>query len=334
MRIDKGWVLAVAGLGLTLGCAALVAQTAVPAVFGAIAVDQQQDGYWGTSTGAKTRAEAAQKALDKCRNYRSPAANCKLVVEFAGRACAAYSALSPKDGTAIGWAVANHPLDADRVARDECRKRSTGKVCMAGTYVCNYSGGPATARSGGSGSAAVQQAGGKGGCLVQYYLNVDPVGPAVAYAEVYSPVYVLKAADCPQSSPTEFGAYVRREFAGEVSSTIPSGTTPGVVKGRSMVEAYARWAFSRSYPVAGWKIRRAAGMRAVADTPYLRELLTAEAGRNYATVRRIVSGTAPPKLERGVPISPAKAGYCPDYKPEGITPIATLGAENCRSWVR
>lgn len=92
--------------------------------FGAIAYSESS-GRWGTSYNYKSRAEAEQAALNRCRE-----ADCAVKIWFRN-AC---GALAVGKGNCMGWAWARNRSEAERKALDWCRRN--GEDCSVTCWAC------------------------------------------------------------------------------------------------------------------------------------------------------------------------------------------------------
>ena len=109
---------------------------------GALAVgtsgDIAKDGYSiGIAVNKASPQQAREAALDWCRNHGSPKTrpDCKIISTFRGQ-CAA-EAYDPEPGTpGAGWAIAQDPEEAERMAMADCKAtagRTRQKFCTIAT---------------------------------------------------------------------------------------------------------------------------------------------------------------------------------------------------------
>lgn len=102
--------------------------------YGALAIDRSNGYYYGWAIDYETQSEADARALQECRNRGG---NCSIVMRWEGGLCAVYRTIDGEVGTAYGWGVASSRGEADRIATNECQKRSNGTPCSNYVWGCN-----------------------------------------------------------------------------------------------------------------------------------------------------------------------------------------------------
>ena len=112
----------------------LTAQQAGNLKYTALAVDRSNGFYYGFSFDYPSLSEAETKALDECRKKGG---DCQVVASASGNGCIAYRTVDAGEGTAYGWGIAADRESADAIAREECLKRSNGKIPANFAWACN-----------------------------------------------------------------------------------------------------------------------------------------------------------------------------------------------------
>ena len=102
--------------------------------YGALAIDRSNGMYFGWAVDYNTQSEADARALKECRDRGG---NCNIVKRFGSGWCAVYRTIDGNVGTAYGWGVARTKNEADRIATNECNKRSNGVPCNNYVWGCN-----------------------------------------------------------------------------------------------------------------------------------------------------------------------------------------------------
>lgn len=102
--------------------------------YGALAVDRSNGFYYGWAIDYETQSEADSRALQECIDRGG---NCSIVKRWGGGLCAVYRTIDGDVGTAYGWGVASSRSEADRIATNECQKRSNGTPCNNYVWGCN-----------------------------------------------------------------------------------------------------------------------------------------------------------------------------------------------------
>jgi len=102
--------------------------------YGALAIDKSNGFYYGWAIDYETQSEADSRALQECQ---SRGGNCVIVKKWKGGWCAVYRTIDGNVGTAYGWGVARTRSEADRIATNECKKRSNGVSCNNYVWGCN-----------------------------------------------------------------------------------------------------------------------------------------------------------------------------------------------------
>ena len=102
--------------------------------YGALAIDRSKGYYYGFSYDQETLANAEKTALYECQNRGG---DCEVVLRWSGNGCGVYRTVDEKDGTAYGWGLSTTKEEADRIAIQECLKRSNGVVPMKFAWACN-----------------------------------------------------------------------------------------------------------------------------------------------------------------------------------------------------
>jgi hypothetical protein len=112
----------------------MLSATAQKGKYGALAIDKSNGWYYGWAYDYNTQTEADERALKECRDRGG---NCIVVKRFGAGWCAAYRTINGNVGTAYGWGVARTREEADRIATNECLKRSNGVPCSNHVWGCN-----------------------------------------------------------------------------------------------------------------------------------------------------------------------------------------------------
>lgn len=278
--------------------------------FAALAVGTKVTEYgWSRDTDSQEAAE--REALRNCeRGGRS----CSVVLVWSGNGCGTYR--SSRDGDAYGWGSARMLSESASAAFDDASKRSKNKATSNVVQTCN------TKKTTAPLEVLLRKPANIGGpkeCLVQFIGNfVDQRRDWVGI--FYSPVYLLGGPDCPRSVGTdnEYFSYAAnphmRSVGEEAMKLDPSG------KGLRQAQAFLEWQRTRRSPLAGTTFRDAGQMRALANKPTLLKDLV----ENISV------------LDAGMDRSPMRRFFplCLDFKPVGVTPLATYGVEHCRNWIR
>lgn len=104
--------------------------------FGALAVHRNNGFYYGWSYDQPTLEEAEKRAIEECRTRGW---DCSVILTYSGGGCAAFRAIDQGyyTGTAYGWGLAKTREEADRIATNECLKRSNGITPSNFVWSCN-----------------------------------------------------------------------------------------------------------------------------------------------------------------------------------------------------
>jgi len=102
--------------------------------YGALAIDRANGFYYGWAVEYKTQNEANRRALTECQRVGG---NCTIVKQWSGGWCVVYRTIDGNVGTAYGWGMARSYADANRIAMNECAKRSNGLPCNNYVWGCN-----------------------------------------------------------------------------------------------------------------------------------------------------------------------------------------------------
>jgi hypothetical protein len=281
-----------------------------PGKFGALAVDRSQGYVFAWAYDHPTRQAANDFALDECAKRNG---ECAVVVEFSGEGCASYHTVSESDGTAYGWGTAPTRDAAQARSLQECNAFADGKAtCGNHVWACN------------SADVApfkvlredpVKPKPGKGDCLVQY--DTDEEDGNNDWVNRYrSPVYRLSAKDCPSTSTDRYHSYHwdTREGGGGGEYPKKDANAQRHERGVAMARAFSDWLAGK--PTPGGSGTHYRGFADVYVTAVKDDIL-----------QDMLRGVAQSDSDR-------QHGVCLDYKPRGVVPVETLGAERCRSWVR
>lgn len=311
-----------AALALVTGLAALpaVSQKAKPVQkastpkagkYGALAVDRSQGYVFAWAYDHPSRQAANDYATAECAKLNG---NCTVVVEFAGEGCAAYNTISESDGSAYGWGTAPTREAAQARSLQECNAFAEGKAsCNNFVWACN------------SADVApfkvlredpVKPKPGKGDCLVQYDMDEETNGSDDWVNRYRSPVYRLSAKDCPSTSTERYHSYfwdTRKPGGNGGEYPAKDKDSKRHERGVAMARDFSAWISDKPTPGGDTHYRGYADVyvTAVKDD----------------TLKDMVDGVAQSDSDR-------QHGVCLDFKPKGVVPVATLGAERCRSWVR
>lgn len=280
------------------------------APFAALAVGTEVI-HHGWARDADSLAAAEKLAIQNCERAGK---NCSVVLAWSGNGCGTYR--SSKDGDVYGWGTARLINEAASAAFDDASRRSKGRASSNIVQTCN------TRKTSAPLEVLVRKPaniGGPGACLLQYEVNFeDQRGDWVG--RFYSPVYQLEGADCPRKvGDGEFDVYFKavpgsRSSTEEAMKLDPSG------KGLRMAEEFRAWLATKRSPVAGTVMRNIGDATTTKVTPKaMKELVEnvsiLDAGMDKSVLRRVFP-------------------LCFDFKPAGVTPVATHGAEHCRTWIR
>lgn len=309
--LAAGLVVAVSAQKATIG---KPGSASVPpgSQYAALAVDRSKGFIYGFAFDQASRTAATSRAIAECSERGG---NCVAVVEFAGRACAAYRTLSAKDGSAYGWGVSSTREAADVRASKECSDFAGGKVCSNHVWSCNSGDGKYVQLK----LESVRPAASNTDCLVQY--NLDVYKGKDWASRFYSPVYRLASKDCPASGQSMYHSFGHSEHPGQKPETSEFKPERKDVirqkKGLSSAQDFYAWMKARPSPFPGFHIHTYA-------TVYVTDVTTENLKFAVENVAKHDAGDS-----RGL-----TAGYCIDYAPPGATPVATLGIEKCRKWYR
>lgn len=281
--------------------------------YGALAVDRSKGFIYGFSNDQVSRSVAVSRALEECTKRGG---NCSTVVEFAGRACAAYRTLSEKDGSAYGWGVNSTREAADSRASQECSDYAGGaKVCSNHVWSCNSGEGKFVQLK----LEAVRPVAAKTDCLVQY--NLDVYKDKDWASRFFSPVYRLAAKDCPVSGKSMYHSFGHSEHPGQKPETSEFNPERKDAlrqkKGLKSAQDFYAWMKARPSPFSGYRIHTYATVYVTDVTPENLKFAVENVAKHDAGDSRGLT-----------------AQYCIDYAPPGATPVAILGAEKCRKWYR
>jgi hypothetical protein len=283
-----------------------------PTRYGALAVDRSQGYVYAWAYDQPSRAAATAYAQEECRKRNG---NCKVVIEFSGPGCAAYQTVGQKDGSAYGWGTAPAQGDAQSRALGECTKFANGKaVCSNSVWACNSGPGLYKALY----VEPVMRAPAATDCLVQYEAQVY-YGSNWA-SRFYSPLYRLAAADCPLSGKSMYHGFGYNEHPGEAPRAYEvNEDRKGPAKqqlGYNWAKTFYQWT-RRGSPFSGMRIYTNASFTVADATPENVTKLTEQTAKRDAGDQAGIT-----------------EGWCIDYRPQGVTPVATLGADRCKRWWR
>jgi hypothetical protein len=290
--------------------AAAKAAAPKPAKFGALAVDRSKGFVFAWAYDHPTRQAASDFALEECRKREG---NCAVVVEFAGEGCASYHTISAENGDAYGWGTGLTQALAETRSLQECNAYADGKAtCGNHVWACNSKDvAPFKVLR----EDPVKPKPAKTDCLVQY--EVSPLNGNDDWVDDYkSPVYRLGAKDCPLTTSSQFHSFHHVVWEGKAESreSNPEKKNPALQKkGFDMAAAFYDWIMARPSPTPGTHWRTAASVTASTVLDENVEYLGRTTGQSN---------------------SDQVHGICLAYAPPGITPVATYGAEHCRSWIR
>jgi hypothetical protein len=281
--------------------------------YGALAVDRRQGFVFGWAYDHPSRADANSFAMEECSKRNG---NCSVVVEFSGEGCASYHTISAEDGTAYGWGTAQTQAGAESRSLQECNAFAGGKAtCGNHVWACNSKDVAAfkVLRE-----DPVKAKPAKTDCLVQYEANVETNGDDNWKDRYLSPLYRLAASDCPSTAKTQFHDFYYglddrgRPNEGE-SNPEGKGNPARQAKGKALALQFHQW-LSGKTPLDGGLHFRSVGSATV----------TVASDENLAYLTEHVGQSDSDRVH----------GICLDYAPPGIEPVASYGAERCRSWVR
>lgn len=290
-----------------------VPEVAPGSQYGALAVDRSKGFIYGFSNDQVSRSVAVSRAIAECT---ARGGNCATVVEFAGRACAAYRTLSEKDGSAYGWGVNSTREAADTRASQECADYAgAGKVCSNNVWSCNSGEGKFVQLK----LEPVRRATAKTDCLVQH--NLDVYNGTSWASRFFSPVYRLAAKDCPVAGKSMYHNFGHSEHPGQKPETSEfKPERKDAVKqrrGLNWAQEFYAWMKARPSPFPGFHIHT-----------YATVYVTDATADNIKFAAENVANHDPGDK------SGLTAGYCIDYAPPGVTPVEILGTEKCRKWYR
>jgi hypothetical protein len=282
--------------------------------YGALAVDRSNGFVYGFGNDHPTRQAANDRAMKECTKRKG---QCAVVVEFSGEGCAAYATTPSNKGTAFGWATNRDMNYAKDKAREYCQGFSGGEACGNHVWACNAKG---------SGSFNVEheeplQLAKE--CYVQFEAQVDKNRKEDWAGRFYSPVYHLKAEDCPPTGPKNAsiygGGFVYYDGLPEYKAK-DNAKNDASGRGQAMAKQFHDWLAPKPSPYANTVFRSVGSVTLTSVTPALLKEL---AERNS----KLDSGISQKSLPGAVPT-------CLDFKLANLTPIAVLGTEGCQRWVR
>jgi hypothetical protein len=320
MRSMKHGVAVAAVCGLIAVAMPALSQKAKPATkpaapkqtkFGALAVDRSKAFVFAWSYDQPSRAAANQFVLDECAKRDG---NCAVVVEFAGEGCASYHTISAENGDAYGWGTGPTQAASEARSQQECNAFADGKAtCSNHVWACNSKDvAPFKVLR----EEPVKPKPGKTDCLVQFDIDEEANGSDDWVNRYRSPVYRLAANDCPSAPAERYHSYTwdTREAGGKGSEYEPVDKDPKrLQRGISMVQGFYEWVAQRPAPGGDTHFRPYANVYVTAAKEDLQADLTGDVGQSD---------------------SDRQHGICVAYAPPGVVPVATYGAERCRSWLR
>ncbi|MDB5438656.1 MAG: hypothetical protein JWM33_1083 [Caulobacteraceae bacterium] len=167
-------------------------------------------------------------------------------------------------------------------------------------------------------------------CIVQYEVIID--GESMFdTGTIYSRGFVLPAKDCPAPNYRQ-DAYNISRNGGSPKVQAPAEGAKGEL-GKTMAIAYAKWLWTRKFPIKAGEMRDIARMHVLPATPYYRALISRRPGASTYFIDVATPGPAT-KVTPGAEVWPQMKGVCLDYQPTGPKPLAVLGGAQCRTWVK
>jgi hypothetical protein len=278
--------------------------------FGALAVDRSQAFAFGWAYDHPSRDAAREFALEECKKREG---NCAVVVEFSGEGCASYHTLSAEDGSAYGWGTAPTQEAAQSRSLRECNNFAGNQaVCSNHVWSCNSEDVAAfkVLRE-----EPVRPKLAKTDCLVKF--EVAALNGKDDWVDDYkSPVYRLRAQDCPLTTSSQFHSFHHAVWDGKVSSSEsnPEKKNPALQKkGLDMAAVFYDWMMARPSPTPGTHWRTSVSVSASTSIEENVKYLGETTGQSNSTQVH---------------------GICLAYAPPGVTPVATYGTDRCRVWIR
>lgn len=302
---------------LTASAGALAADKAKPAAsrgYGALAVDRAKNFVYGFAFDNATREEANARALKECTKRKG---NCSVVVEFSGKGCASYATISAGKGDAYGWATDKAIDRAKSRAREYCEGFSGGEACGNHVWACNAKGADDFKAEREEPIFLTRE------CYVQFEAQMDRLDNDNWAGRFYSPVYHLKAENCPSIGPNNNSIYgggaVWYEKLPDYKAA-DNAKNDATGRSQQMAQQFHNWLVKQASPYPKAKFRSVGSVTVTAVKPNLLAELTK---RNS----ELDSGISQNSLPGAVPT-------CLDFKLADVTPIAVHGTEGCRRWVR
>lgn len=277
--------------------------------FGALAVDRQSSFVYGFSHDHSTREKANERASEECVKRKG---SCEIVIEFSGSGCAAYHTIDVKNGSAYGWAADGDKAKAQAKSKEYCQSFSNGTPCSNFAWACNSQ----TTTKFRSNVEPVLLA---QNCYVQFEVNIETPVDNDWVGRFSTPVYQLKASDCPVSGDSEYFGYIYygdlpKYKADENAKKDPTG------KGQKMAQEFYNWIITKRSPYSGTKLRAVGSVSVTQVKPnLLNDLLQ--------NVRELDAGITQKSL-------PGARLTCFDFKFSEVTPVNIFGSEYCQQWIR
>lgn len=286
--------------------------------WGAIAIDKRHSAHaevHNYATRAAAEAEAKRSADSMGPGFRS-----EIIMTWAGKGCGTYVAQiqahpgAPNSFEADGWGGGPN-LFAAQAAADKDFAASGAKGSWGRRIDgCNTEG---TAPFNLVFSAPKAN---PSDCLIQYELQLDDSGDNWK-TRIYSPVYRLRRADCPLAGTSQYAGYTTVRYddgrLDHRSNGLGASEAAKLARGFVLTDAFMTWLQAHRAPVPGLHYRTAASIAVSTPTAQNIADLTEEVGGHD-------SGDS----------AGLGDGLCIDYAPEGVTPVAVLGADRCRRWAR
>jgi hypothetical protein len=267
--------------------------------------------HYGWSRNAESPSAAEKEAITHCQRSGD---TCRVVLGWSGKGCGDYR--SSEDGEVWGWGLGGTNVAAASAAFNDASQRSKGRAHNSIVAICNTwtTAQPLKELRKERARILRQQE-----CYIQFEAQFDdPRGDWMG--RFYSPVYHLKATDCPLSLGTDniYHGYHDNPYMSHVNEEARRLDPTG--RGPRMAHEFRQWLSNKSSPMAGTVIRNVGYVAAVVIDPKL----LADLVRHN---RELDAGMKSSPLRRLFPL-------CFDFKPSGITPIATHGNEHCQNWVQ
>jgi hypothetical protein len=282
--------------------------------YGALAVDRSKNFVYGFAYDNATKDDASARALKECSKRKG---NCTVVVEFSGKGCASYATIAAAKGDAYGWATDKTMDRAKSRAREFCEGFSGGETCGNHVWACNAKGADDFRADREEPMFVARE------CYIQFEAQLDRADNGDWVGRFYSPVYHLKAENCPSISNKNDSIYgggavyyenLPAYKAADNAKTDPSG------RSQQMAQQFYDWLIKQRSPYGQAKFRTVGSVTVTSTKP---ALLSELVKRN----EQLDSGISQKSLPGAVPT-------CLDFKLADVTPIEVHGASGCRRWVK